>query len=720
MIEISRAQRSKSTQRFIVAPYGDNRPAHYTCANNTNNQIEINAAIDAAVTAHTMSGKACAVDLLDGDFYVGGRIIPKSYVWLRGQGMFATRIHATSSLNSGILDNKSNYDTANPYTGGIISDLELDGSSMDQTRELKGINSDNLNSCLIQRIYCHDTTATGIGPDDFYGSIVDNCIVMNCGYMNKRTITAASWSGSVFTFTTATNHGYSIGSQIIITGMTPITYNGKYNVTTVPTSTTFTISASNNSGSLTIGVDPGTATGFGISSDSLIGHNGIGIASGANYSEATFVTNNFCVGNQNNNFLIEADDSTTGQNASYIFANNISVSAGQCGYLNTGTINVQFNNNYDYGSIIGLQAAPVTQSRTINSASWSASVATYGTTAAHGFAVGDKVTITGMTPAGYNGVYYLASVPTSTTFTVAMTADPGAATVFGSVQKTVHPIDNTQVQACTFSNNLIYGIRLPSGADSYSIIGTTVKDCYNYGISANGSKGSIMGGKVYGSGRSGIILETGTGSYTPIDRVDIIGVQVSNSAKRVALTDGIELKLVSTAAITNINIKDCQCYDDQQTKTQRYGIILRSGGTFTNINVDGNNLSGNLTDGILIQNTGDSISCTNNAGINPSGKVDSGNITGSTTFNRVNGDFFRATLTGNITVTLTTGKVVGDMLTLKLTQDGTGNRTVTWPGVFKKAGGTLTLSTAASAVDVIRMQWDGTNWVEVSRALNVS
>lgn len=97
-----------------------------------------------------------------------------------------------------------------------------------------------------------------------------------------------------------------------------------------------------------------------------------------------------------------------------------------------------------------------------------------------------------------------------------------------------------------------------------------------------------------------------------------------------------------------------------------------------------------------------------------------GNVTGATTFNRVNGETIVATLTGNITVTLSSGGYKGDHLTLKLTQDGTGSRTATWPSNFKKAGGTLTLSTGIGAVDVIDMVWDGTNWYERSRALNLS
>jgi len=96
------------------------------------------------------------------------------------------------------------------------------------------------------------------------------------------------------------------------------------------------------------------------------------------------------------------------------------------------------------------------------------------------------------------------------------------------------------------------------------------------------------------------------------------------------------------------------------------------------------------------------------------------NVTGAITFNRANGSTITATLTGNITPTLTNGKALNDTLTLKLTQDATGSRTVTWPSNFKKAGGALTLSTGVSAIDVIQMRWDGTNWVEVSRALNIS
>lgn len=93
-----------------------------------------------------------------------------------------------------------------------------------------------------------------------------------------------------------------------------------------------------------------------------------------------------------------------------------------------------------------------------------------------------------------------------------------------------------------------------------------------------------------------------------------------------------------------------------------------------------------------------------------------GNVTGATTFNVINGETIAATLTGNITVTLTSGDYKGQRLTLILTQDGTGSRTVSWPGTAKLAQGGFTLATSASAVDVVTFQWDGTNWREVARA----
>ena len=65
------------------------------------------------------------------------------------------------------------------------------------------------------------------------------------------------------------------------------------------------------------------------------------------------------------------------------------------------------------------------------------------------------------------------------------------------------------------------------------------------------------------------------------------------------------------------------------------------------------------------------------------------------------------TLTGSIGTALTFSNLPSDgsvTLTLIITQDGTGGKTITWPTGTKWAGGTApTLSTAANAVDIVTL-----------------
>ena len=72
------------------------------------------------------------------------------------------------------------------------------------------------------------------------------------------------------------------------------------------------------------------------------------------------------------------------------------------------------------------------------------------------------------------------------------------------------------------------------------------------------------------------------------------------------------------------------------------------------------------------------------------------------------------TLTGNITFSAFGTPVAGQSITLILTQDATGSRLLT--STMKFAGGSKTLSTAANAVDIITVYYDGTNyWASLSK-----
>lgn len=73
-----------------------------------------------------------------------------------------------------------------------------------------------------------------------------------------------------------------------------------------------------------------------------------------------------------------------------------------------------------------------------------------------------------------------------------------------------------------------------------------------------------------------------------------------------------------------------------------------------------------------------------------------------------NGNVQTVTLTGNVTFNAFSNPETGQSLTLIVKQDATGGRTLTSSMLF--AGADKTLSTAANAVDIISVFYDGTNY----------
>ena len=73
------------------------------------------------------------------------------------------------------------------------------------------------------------------------------------------------------------------------------------------------------------------------------------------------------------------------------------------------------------------------------------------------------------------------------------------------------------------------------------------------------------------------------------------------------------------------------------------------------------------------------------------------------------GSVMQVTLGGNRTMAAPTNHVAGGTYTAIINQGAPGNRTMTWNAVFKFAGGSKTLSTAANSVDVATFVSDGIN-----------
>lgn len=88
---------------------------------------------------------------------------------------------------------------------------------------------------------------------------------------------------------------------------------------------------------------------------------------------------------------------------------------------------------------------------------------------------------------------------------------------------------------------------------------------------------------------------------------------------------------------------------------------------------------------------------------------DLGTTSGTLTPDPNNGSVQKITLNNNLTLNALSNVASGDSLTLLVTQDGTGGRTLS--STMKFSGGAKTLSTGANAIDVITIFYDGTNYL---------
>lgn len=270
------------------------------------------------------------------------------------------------------------------------------------------------------------------------------------------------------------------------------------------------------------------------------------------------------------------------------------------------------------------------------------------------------------------------------------------------------------------------------GGGTHTITVSTVFSCENIvidGVIFNGTKANAIFAKTTTeNGKE--VLDCRDMTISNCKFEDCTGIPIVAFAERLKITD-IEIldgngDNVSSssynfyiaaleAQITNVYTSSPNVGTDIVTDVERFTTLLPT----MKLRLRGNNFNaatklkyfnaaGSL---VTTPTTNVTVSGDDNIGINPNVTYSQGNVTGATTFNRVNGSLITATLTGNITATLPAGLVIGDTLTLKLTQDSTGSRLVTWPSNFKKANGSLALSTAANATDIIPMRYDGTNWV---------
>lgn len=231
---------------------------------------------------------------------------------------------------------------------------------------------------------------------------------------------------------------------------------------------------------------------------------------------------------------------------------------------------------------------------------------------------------------------------------------------------------------------------------------------------ASNAKKKVQIGNLPSSGISNVVEDT-----TPQlgGDLDINGNAIKSS------TTGARLRLGNSDTDGHVR------FDSQQTLNSSSGtdkffkgeITVNGSGTqgYTAIELDvTETATGSGTKRLLDLKVGASskFSVNNKGGANSAGtisfasEIDNGNSSTADTVDWTAGNKQRSTLTGNCTFTFTAPSGPCNLI-LKLIQDGTGSRTVTWPATVKwPSGSAPTLSTAASSIDIVSFYYDGTNY----------
>ena len=250
------------------------------------------------------------------------------------------------------------------------------------------------------------------------------------------TTTAASGTGTTATITTTSTHNLTVGDIVTVAGVTPTGYNGRYVVTAVTTNTFSYANATTGSqtvaGTVTIDAQASitarsTATpALVVKSASYIQDvqrwlnvSGGTVASINPYGTfVSYASANAFYSDNPSNWVLRIRGAGSQLLPLLKLDNSSSVSIGG------------FNGN---AQIYSGTAEPITNATggATTAASGTGTTATITTTSTHNIAVGDRITVAGVTPTGYNGTY-IASAVTSNTVSYANTTT-GSQTVAGTV-----------------------------------------------------------------------------------------------------------------------------------------------------------------------------------------------------------------------------------------------------------------------------------------------
>lgn len=340
-----------------------------------------------------------------------------------------------------------------------------------------------------------------------------------------RAVTSATQSGGTATITATSPHGFTVGDQLLISfaGFTPTAYNGTY-LCTITGASAFTYLVAGSPGSASIeGVYTvedvaellAMVTTFfsqGSSTSVYVLELGAGNPSEGATFLGNWITMNPSVyyaylvprtwdGNPVFFSLIARFESTTGQ--TYFFVTT-TLATWQAYTALMKDVNALIEcpayGVWQANALSGISYTGAWGANVLTAISWAATAGgtvTATTTTAHAVQPGEQFSISGVTPAGYNGTFIALAGTSASTLIYALASNPGAETVlgtlvaspFGSVTATTTSAHGVQVgQYFTLAGTV------PTGYNgTFQAITGTTGSTLVFALSANPGSETVLG-----------------------------------------------------------------------------------------------------------------------------------------------------------------------------------------------------------------------------------
>jgi hypothetical protein len=288
-------------------------------------------------------------------------------------------------------------------------------------------------------------TTLAVGDVVYLTQLDDLTTILKTPLGITNAVWASSFGGQV-TITTTAAHGVPINSEFITTlaGILPVGYNGTVRAMATGTST-FTYYLVANPGAF---VSAGTYTPAGVGELQSMatsfftqgGQLSVGVQELGNVGNVTaavaVLAERINVTDAQMFYSYLVPRSWDGNAAFLAFAaTKNSTTAKTYFYVTTNLQNRGLYNDTMKSVELFIESPPkgTWAANAITEATYSTSLVTLTTTTAHGVAPGQFVTIAGFTPAGYNGTFMALPGTTGSTLIYAVTADPGADTIQGTL-----------------------------------------------------------------------------------------------------------------------------------------------------------------------------------------------------------------------------------------------------------------------------------------------